>query len=69
MHCSHTAAAQDEKYDLDLDLWAGVLPLRQDVPQRTIDAEDLPARLQGKVPQYVLDFDRKAKAAAAAAEA
>ena len=55
---------QDEKYDLELPLWAGVIPLRQDVPQPAIDAEDLPKGIP--VPQYVQQFDRKAKALAQA---
>lgn len=53
---------QDEKYDVDLPMWAGVLPLKQDVLQPPIDAEDLPQGIP--VPQYVQEFSRPAYAKA-----
>jgi nitroimidazol reductase NimA-like FMN-containing flavoprotein (pyridoxamine 5'-phosphate oxidase superfamily) len=50
-----TGPPKDEERDLDLGIWAGVLPLRQ-VPEEAIPSPDM--RVDAGVPDYVTRYER-----------
>ena len=53
---SRSGPPGDDEEDLDLPWWAGVLPLRSDVPQAPVPAPDLAAGIH--VPDHVNAWSR-----------
>ena len=50
-----TGPPKDDERDLDLGIWAGVLPLRQ-IAEAPIPSPDM--RVEAEVPDYVLGYER-----------